>query len=48
MEIEEMTEYQMQLKLNTIGYQLDYLDSLTNDQIIRLYNEEFEDDITNY
>ena len=37
----ELTPYEMQLKLNTIGYDMEYLETLQDSQIQKLFEEEF-------
>lgn len=42
-ELFEPTPYEMELRLNTIGYDRDYLEYLTNNQLRHLYYDEFDD-----
>lgn len=41
MAMEPMSAYDMQLELNTIGYDWDYLETLSNSALERIYKEEF-------
>lgn len=43
-ELFEPTPYEMEIRLNTIGYDREYLKSLTNDQLRHLYYDEFDDE----
>ena len=43
--MEEITPYEMELQLLNIGYARDYLEYLTNDEIERIYINEFADSI---
>ena len=37
----ELTPYEMQLELNTLGYDMEYLETLQNSQIREIFEEEF-------
>ena len=41
--MEEMTPYEMELQLRNMGYDRDYLEYLTNDQLRSLYFAEYEE-----